>query len=114
MENSLLQTVRSLEGIEQKKSFLREFTKSYSELAKSKGLSVNELLKLAYKREGVEELHTFNGWKEKGFKVSKGSKSLILWSGKIQSGSEDKQEGEGNRSFFAVAHVFCQDSVEKI
>ena len=121
MSKSIIETVQSLEGIEAKKTFLREFSKSYSgviagkEVTKPDGtikpMGINDLLVLAYAREGATNLKTFNQWKKDGYNVKKGAKSLILWSALIIKGD---QEGEQAQKFFKIAFVFDENSVEPV
>ena len=60
---------------------------------------------------------TFKMWKDKGYKVVKGSKSFKFWSKPIKA---KKKENEGEETketkykFFNVAHVFTSEQVEKI
>ncbi len=60
---------------------------------------------------------TFKMWKEKGYKVVKGSKSFKFWSKPIKA---KKKEAEGEETketkykFFNVAHIFTSEQVEKI
>jgi hypothetical protein len=60
---------------------------------------------------------TFKMWKDKGYKVVKGSKSFKFWSKPIKA---KKKEAEGEETketkykFFNVAHVFTSEQVEKI
>jgi len=60
---------------------------------------------------------TFKMWKDKGYKVVKGSKSFKFWSKPIKAKKKDT-EGEGTKEtkykFFNVAHVFTSEQVEKI
>lgn len=115
-QKSIIETVHGLEGIEQKKHFLREFSQAYGMIVKNKGITVNELLRMAYEREGAINLKTFNQWKNEGFRVKKGAKSLILWSGVIIN-LEKKESHEGETKggkFFKVAFVFDENNVESI
>ena len=107
--NSIIKTVQNLEGIEEKKNFLRSFSKKYGAIAKENNLTINALLVMAYSKEGATNVKTFNQWKQEGRKVKKGSKSLILWSGAVTKG-EDK---EGDK-FFKIAFVFAEDNTELI
>lgn len=128
MTNSFIETVQSLKGIEDKKNFLREFSKSYAGVIEGKivintdgstrPMRINDLLLKAYEREGAHNLKTFNQWKKEGFAVKKGAKCLILWSALI-IGSNDKENENGDREskpagkFFKIAFVFDENSVEK-
>ena len=103
--------VFSLHGIEEKKNFLKQFSEKFKETAKSKGLTVNDLLTLLYKKEGYNELHTYKSWVEKGRKVKKGAKSLILWSCLIKKSSSEDEKSKG---FFSIAHVFDVSQTEEI
>lgn len=124
MNNSIIDTVHSLEGIDAKKNFLREFSKSYAgviegkEVKKADGtikpMGINDLLVLAYAREGATNLKTFNQWKKEGYIVKKGAKSLILWSGCIINSKEGDNGEERQTKFFKIAFVFDQNSVEPL
>ena len=65
-----------------------------------------------------EEIHTFNGWKERGYNVKKGAKSEIkiqIWkhtSKKIKN-DETGAEEEKNSLFMKAAAFFTSDQVEK-
>lgn len=124
MNNSIITTVQSLKGIEDKKSFLREFSKSYAgviegkEVTKPDGttkpMGINDLLVLAYAREGATNLKTFNQWKKEGYNVKKGAKSLILWSGCIINSKEGNNGEEKQTKFFKIAFVFAENDVEPL
>jgi N-terminal domain of anti-restriction factor ArdC len=121
MSKSIIETVQSLKGIEDKKNFLREFSKSYAKVLEGKEITkpdgtvkpmgINDLLVLAYAREGATNLKTFNQWKKDGYNVKKGAKSLILWSALIIKGD---QEGEQAQKFFKIAFVFAENDVEPL
>jgi hypothetical protein len=112
MANSIIEQVQALEGIEEKKNYLRAFSKKYGEVAKANGTTINALLVLAYGREGAVNVKTFNQWKQEGKRVKKGSKSLILWSGIVNTAKEEGSE-EGSK-FFKIAFVFPENNVETI
>lgn len=65
-----------------------------------------------------EEIHTFNGWKARGFKVKKGEKSSIkfaIWkhtSKKVES--KDGEESEKTRMFMKTSAFFTAKQVEPI
>ncbi|MBR4891450.1 MAG: hypothetical protein IKU15_09245 [Clostridia bacterium] len=65
------------------------------------------------------EIHTFNGWKKRGYRVKKGEKSKIkfpIWKHAIiKSESEDgKTEIETEKMFMKLAAFFTIEQVEKI
>lgn len=123
---SIIEEVKALEGIEAKKSWLWQFNKSTILVrAMNGGIGVNELLCGMYAKEGATELHTFNGWKEKGYKVKKGAKALIIWSspkggakneaGVTATTAEQNTAPDSKApSFYGIAHIFAQSDVEKI
>ena len=60
---------------------------------------------------------TFKMWKDKGYKVVKGSKSFKFWSKPIKAKKKDTEGEEAKETkykFFNVAHVFTSEQVEKI
>lgn len=65
-----------------------------------------------------EEIHTFNGWKERGFSVKKGEKSKIkftIWkysSKKIVD--EDGEEDEKSSMFMKLSAFFTREQVEEL
>ena len=66
-----------------------------------------------------EEIHTFQGWKERGFKVKKGEKSDIkipIWkhSSKMVEDKETHEEKEKSSMFMKTAAFFRPDQVERI
>lgn len=69
-----------------------------------------------------EEIHTFNGWKQRGFAVKKGEKSEIrieIWKyAKKKAKETDGEQGNDNeekgRMFMKSAAFFTAAQVEKI
>lgn len=65
-----------------------------------------------------EEIHTFNGWKERGFVVKKGEKSSIkfpIWkhtSKKVTT--DDGEERESGKMFMKTSAFFTMAQVEAI
>ena len=61
---------------------------------------------------------TYKGWKEKGFKVKKGSKAFRVFSApmkyKVKNTNEQGKEEEKERSKFFQACLFCSLDVEEI
>lgn len=74
------------------------------------------MLEKIYKAEGSGEIATFKKWQEKGYKVRKGAKALILWSAPVRIGSKKDVEPDDKSGFefYGVAHVFSINDVEKI
>lgn len=67
----------------------------------------------------LEEIHTFQGWKERGFKVKKGEKSDIkipIWkySSKKVEDKETHEEKEKSSMFMKTAAFFRSNQVERI
>ena len=65
-----------------------------------------------------EEIHTFNGWKERGFSVKKGEKSKIkfaIWkhTSKMVENDEGEEEEKMNM-FMKLSAFFTLDQVEKM
>ena len=64
------------------------------------------------------EIHTFNGWKERGYRVKKGEKSQIkipIWKYTVKRNiSEDGEtEIETEKMFMKLAAFFTLEQVEK-
>lgn len=80
--------------------------------------TVNACLELQYRAEsGQEEFHTFQGWKEIGFSVDKGSAGFAIWGKPLRAeaeGASEAAEGftgedaEAARgfSFFPICYLF--------
>lgn len=64
-----------------------------------------------------EPIHTFNGWKERGYVVKKGEKSsikIVIWKyGKKKKDSSNETEEEG-RLFMKTAAFFTSAQVMKL
>ena len=61
-----------------------------------------------------EEIHTFNGWKSRGYKVKKGEKSKIkfsIWKCTVKK-SEDDEEDDDKSMFMKLSAFFTQEQVE--
>ena len=64
-----------------------------------------------------EPIHTFNGWKERGYSVKKGEKSKIkfpIWKHTSKTVEKDGKEEETNSMFTKVSAFFTFDQVEPI
>lgn len=64
-----------------------------------------------------EAIHTFNGWKELGYKVKKGEHSNIkfsIWKHASKIVEKDGEEEEKSSMFMKVAAFFTFDQVEPI
>lgn len=93
---------------------------SMSKLAKmmvAEGIaeSVNEALLQLYDElnEGLE-FNTFWQWKEKGYKVSKGSKAFLVWGKpKKVAVAEPTTSEEEEFKFWPVCYLFSEKQVEK-
>lgn len=86
----------------------------------------NEILKKYYSNQyRIDEFNTFKGWKEKGFKVRKGSKGFLFWSkpkvhkvdeeGKsiVQNFSTDNEDEDKEKMYY-ISYLFSNLQVEKI
>lgn len=78
---------------------------------------LNRYIKKIYKLED-QELHTFNKWKEKGFKVKKGEKGFIFFSTpktfkkEVETVKGDKQDISFQR--FCKCFLFSANQVEAV
>lgn len=74
---------------------------------------INEILvKFIYRDKVNTEFNTFNQWKEKGFKVKKGSKAFLVWGKKRKK--EVTTDTEEEFTFFPLAYLFSNAQVEQI
>ena len=79
--------------------------------------SVNEFVLEHYRDQtGAEEFNTFHQWREKGFKVKKGSKAFAVW-GSPRKGHEDPETKSGESEedeykFFPLCYLFSDQQVE--
>lgn len=70
----------------------------------------------------LEEIHTFNGWKERGYSVKKGEKSKIkfaIWKYTVKKieytdRNGEEQESEKSNMFLKVSAFFTSEQVEPI
>ena len=64
-----------------------------------------------------EPIHTFNGWKERGYSVKKGEKSKIkfpIWKHTSKTVEKDGKEEERSSMFSKVSAFFTFEQVEPI
>lgn len=64
-----------------------------------------------------EPIHTFNGWKERGYQVKKGEHSKIkfpIWKHTTKTVEKDGKEEERSNMFQKVSAFFTFDQVEPI
>lgn len=110
-------SIFTVKGREEKRDLLKQLSstaKMMLELNPDAGENVNDvILNKMYKGEEHQEFNTFKGWKEKGFKVVKGSKAFFIWSKprkveKKKEGTDEKDEFK----MFGIAHLFSNAQVE--
>lgn len=116
---NIIETVKSLSGIEAKKDFLRKISDNLraAQLVDIELLqfSINELIIKIYQANGATTLKTFEGWKDSGRKVKKGAKALIIWSSKKTKETKDDNDNQiVEYKFFGVAHLFDFSDTEEI
>lgn len=75
--------------------------------------------------EGIEKeipepeiIHTFNGWKERGYKVKKGEHAVAklgIWKYSEKKDEEDDKQkaGRGGYCYIKMSHFFAASQVEK-
>ena len=85
--------------------------------------TVNGLLRFYYACKGYKNLKTFREWKEEGYIVRRGEKSLLVWGAPVPSKAEKecteelKKEGkeeEAKDDYFPVCHLFAEVQVYKL
>lgn len=110
-------TIFTVQGREEKRNLLKQLSQTAKlmlEMNPDAGENVNDvILNKMYRSTEHQEFNTFNGWKEKGFKVIKGSKAFFIWSKprkveKKKEGTEEKDEFK----MFGIAHLFSNSQVE--
>lgn len=80
--------------------------------------TINEVL-LSPEFYGIDhlELHTFNGWKKKGYRVRKGEKGWIIWAKPkaMKKGEQQPQtDEEKEEKWFPTCYLFTSEQVEPI
>lgn len=86
--------------------------------------TVNGLLRFYYACKGYKNLKTFKEWKENGYTVRKGEKSLLVWGTPIVSKAEKerieelkkqgKEDEKAKEDYFPVCHLFAECQVHKL
>lgn len=65
-----------------------------------------------------EAIHTYNGWKERGYIVKRGQHAIAkfpIWKYTSQKKGDDTEEGEDNgKCFLKMSHFFKESQVEKV
>ena len=105
----------NLTNIQEKRAHLKAISAPIKLLMKQGEVtSINEGLAVYYAQQGHFNLNTFNGWIDKGYKVKKGEKALLLWGQpKAIVSKKENKEGE-EEEFFPVAHVFSDSQIEPL
>lgn len=91
-------------------AIIEEYRKSLVAQGILKIISINGI-------EMPEPIHTFNGWKERGYKVKKGEKSFIklpIWKHTTKTVKVDDKEEERSAMFVKTSAFFTLSQVEKI
>lgn len=102
---------------EAKRHALFNLTVDLIPIAKASGVKVNDLLIEMYAKQigcSKVDFNTFFGWKEKGFKVSKGEKGFPIWSRPKDTIKQEKtgQEANDEHKYFGLAYMFHKGQVE--
>lgn len=63
-----------------------------------------------------EEIHTYNGWKDRGYQVKKGERAKASFSVWKYAGKKDEETGEeiNGKCFQKKSYWFTADQVEKV
>ncbi|CAL2094883.1 ArdC-like ssDNA-binding domain-containing protein [Tenacibaculum sp. 190524A02b] len=115
-----LNKIFEAEGKEAKRQLLKELSntaKLIKEIEPDAGETVNDIiLNRMYKDSTHREFATFKGWKEKGYKVKKGSKSFFIWSKprKVEKKKKEEEENASTYNMFGIAYLFSNTQVEEI
>lgn len=106
----------------------RENLKAISKIAQlaiksgaTEAQTVNEFVTDMYKDEnpGTEEFNTFHQWKDKGFKIKKGSTAFVVWGsprkGKVENPVKlDDGTQDDEFEFFPLCYLFSNQQVERM
>lgn len=81
--------------------------------------NINEgIIAMFYRNEENKEFNTYNGWKENGYQVKKGSKAFHIWSRPLDVLQKEKNPeavtDEEQGRYFPVAFIFSNAQVRKI
>ncbi len=81
--------------------------------------NINEgIIEMFYRNTENREFNTYNGWKEAGYQVKKGSKAFHIWSRPLDVLEKEKNPeavtDEEQGRYFPVAFIFSNAQVRKI
>jgi len=108
-------STNKLEAIKAKRKELANLSRGIKPLV-AEGVydSVNEGLLDNYSDGSEITFHTFNGWKEEGFAVKKGSKAFLIWGKPRKVQITVPQEGEDEEfKYWPLCFLFSENQVER-
>ena len=107
-------------GAEAKRDILKDLSntaKMMLEMNPDAGEGVNDvIINVMYRSEAHQTFNTFNGWKEEGFQVTKGSKCFFIWSKprNVSKKNEEKESGKDEYTMFGLAFLYSNAQVEPL
>jgi len=98
----------------QKRAILSFLTDKIRPLVKEgKFQTVNEgIIKVFYTRGEHQTFKSFNGWKEEGKKIKKGSRGFAVWSRPKKVTRKEAGKPDEQREYFNLAYLFSNAQVQ--
>lgn len=122
-DGELINRIFQCANREEKKQLLASLSETIKPLVEQ-GIyaKVNEGLIDLFKTQEHTTFHTFKEWKEKGFKVVKGSKAFFIWSKPRRADKKTQQQEEADKKeeqsktykFYGIAYLFSNAQVTPI
>ena len=98
--------------IQEKRQELKALSAPLKELLKEGVISsINEGLKIIYADDGHTELKTLKEWNEKGKRIKKGEKALLLWGKPKRIDIKSDGEKEDETQYYPLCFVFSENQV---
>lgn len=103
----------------------REYLRNLSNLAREMREDDPDLLEMTindiiieqfYTKDGHTEFALFNDWRQRGYKIKKGSKAFVIWGKKrkAQKAAEEPEKDPDEFKFFPLAYLFSNKQVEPL
>jgi len=94
-------------------SALSQLIKQQIEIGDLEAETVNEGLIETYSDGEEVEFNTFHQWKDKGFKIKKGSKAFLVWGKPRQVPVPDSDDEDDEFKFWPLCYLFSEEQVEQ-
>lgn len=110
---------------EKKENPKREYLRKLSRLAREmreadpelEDMTINDIvIEQFYTKDGHTEFALFNDWRQRGYKIKKGSKAFVIWGRKrkAQKAAEEPEKDPDEFKFFPLAYLFSNKQVEPL